>query len=58
MFEIKIFQASNASLVESRVFDNIADALENYNATGSGEGYWVELREAFDGYTITRFTTA
>jgi hypothetical protein len=50
MFEIKIFQASNASLVESRVFDNIADALENYNATG--------LREAFDGYTITRFTTA
>jgi N-glycosylase/DNA lyase len=54
MFEIKIFQRSNASLVETRVFDNMSDALENYNATGSGEGYWTEMRQVFDGYTVTK----
>jgi len=58
MFEIKIFQSSNASLVETRVFDNFSDALENYNATGSGEGYWVEMRQVYDDHTVTRLCSA
>jgi len=58
MFEIKIFQASNASLVETRVFDTLSDALDNYNASGFGEGYWTEMRQVYPDYTVTRLCSA
>ena len=57
-YQVKVYNRSNAYLVqESPVMDSRKDADNYLVSVGTGEGYWSELVEVFDGYTITRLST-
>ena len=57
-YQVKVYARKDASLImESPVVEARQDA-DNYLAgVGTGEGYWSELVEVFDTYTITRLST-
>ena len=57
-YEIKVFNRSNAVTIDSQEFTSFKEAMNYFNETGIGEGYWTELRKVYPGYTITMVSNA
>lgn len=57
MYSVKVFNRSNAVMVDSQVFATRQGAEKYYLYVGTGEGYWAELHKEFVGYSIMQAST-
>lgn len=57
MYQIKVFSRKNATTLDSQEFTSLKEAMDYYNQTGIGEGYWTELRKV-DFTTVTLVSNA
>ena len=57
MYSVKVYNRSNAVMVESQVFATRQGAEDYYLKAGTGEGYWAELHKEFLGYSIMQAST-
>jgi len=52
MYSVKVYARKNAVMIDSQVFATHADAVEYFDNTGIGEGYWSELHREHLGYSV------
>lgn len=57
MYQIKVFSRKDAKPLDSQEFTSLHEAMNYFNETGIGEGYWTELRKV-DTTTVTLVSNA
>lgn len=52
MYSVKVYARNNAVMIDSQVFATRPEAVEYFDSTGTGEGYWSELHQEHLGYSV------
>lgn len=56
-YRVKIWNRNNGMIVDSVDFYNLKNAQRYYRSVGFGEGYWADLEQLFEGYSVTISST-